>query len=194
MSDIFLAILPDKNNIGYTRDLQYCILKMLKSLGSSEKQYEGAFEYTVVLKDTIKISTSCIISKKIIIGPSYDPSRIPRVKYQSMIIIKILSLHLNVHLNLRSVILVKFYQFCMMAIGRVTKINAFNRDIIKYILSFINFDDMIMPLPENKCNTIYPTLLSNIIIILSEQDKENMALDCIIRNLKYIDTICSIMY
>lgn len=177
MSDyIFAALLPKKNNMGCAKDLEYCTIKMLKML-KIIRSLESLENYK---NDIIKISISCNT-----VGG-----------YKLAIIIKIHNLNSLKNLTLRDTILIKFYQFCIMAISRVSSTYkiVLNIDIIKYILSFIDFSNMIAPLNGGRYNTISLPLLRNIIIVLLGQDIQNELLNTIIQNLSHIGKICPILY
>jgi hypothetical protein len=89
-------------------------------------------------------------------------------------------------LNLHKEITTKFYQFCMMALNR-----AFNLDIAHNILSFIDFKNLFIPLEEERCARISPELLVNIMIVLSEQDIKNEALNGVMSELAPLRDSCS---
>jgi hypothetical protein len=89
-------------------------------------------------------------------------------------------------LNLHKEITTKFYQFCMMALNR-----AFNLDIANNILSFIDFEHLFIPLPSDRCARISPELLINIMIVLSEQDVKNIALNSVMHELVPLIDSCS---
>uniref|UniRef100_A0A6C0HZV8 Uncharacterized protein n=1 Tax=viral metagenome TaxID=1070528 RepID=A0A6C0HZV8_9ZZZZ len=112
----------------------------------------------------------------------------------------------DIYLNLHKIIAIKFYQFCMMAIIRVSTVSAvdtvstvstistislLNIDIIKNILSFIDFDFIIQP-PAHRCLKISPLFLFTIMRVISEQDQKNKALNELMLNLPSPIFSCSI--
>jgi hypothetical protein len=88
-------------------------------------------------------------------------------------------------LNLHKIITTKFYQFCMMVF-----IKTFNLRIANNILSFIDFKDLFIPLQWNRCACISPTLLFNVMKVLSNQDIKNTALNDVICELVLLTNSC----
>jgi len=88
-------------------------------------------------------------------------------------------------LNLHKVITNKFYQFYIMALTR-----TFNLDIANNILSFIDFKDLFIPLEIDRCAIISPTLLFNIMKVLSNQDIKEKALNNVMCELVPLTNSC----
>jgi hypothetical protein len=119
----------------------------------------------------------------------------------TIILTKIYDKPADIYLNLHKIIAIKFYQFCMMAIIRVATVgivdtdtvnkSLLNIDIIKNILSFIDFNLIIQP-PAHRCLQICPLFLFSIMRMISEQDQKNKELNQLMLNLPSPIISCSI--
>jgi hypothetical protein len=90
-------------------------------------------------------------------------------------------------LNLHKAITTKFYKFCMMTLLH----KKINEDIAHNILSFIDFNHLFIPLGRDRSARISPKLLINIMIVLSEQDVKNKALNAVMVELVPLRNSCS---
>jgi len=96
-----------------------------------------------------------------------------------------------IYLNLYDEIALKYKQYC---INTMDKVFA-NNDITKYILSYIDFTQVLSKVSLNRCARISTNLLYNIIIVLSEQDINYKSLNIVICKLiNPIDTYLKIQY
>jgi hypothetical protein len=178
--DKFAALVPSEDTLESATELRISIMDKFKDLGAIIYD-SNCNEITAIFKNTIRISIYtngvnenywilkidvfyCPLS---LIERFCPPSEYPR-------------------LNLHKEITTKFYQFCMMALNR-----AFNIDIAHNILSFIDFTNIFIPLPSDRCARISPELLINIMIVLSEQDIKNEALNGVMHELVPLIDSCS---
>lgn len=175
MSDyIFAALVPpqDGARLKDARTLRsYMVKKFNRHLGATINYRASDEAFILTFNNSIKLEIYLfknIYNNTIILTKIYDKTA-------------------DIYLNLHKIIAIKCYQFCIMAIGRVS---ALNIDIIKKILSFIDFN-LIQPTAHRRLQ-ISPLLLFSIMRILSEQDKKNVALNQVILNLPSPRFSCSI--
>jgi hypothetical protein len=173
MSDyIFAALVPpqDGAQLKDAKNLRsYMVKKFSRYLGA--KIDYRALDETFILTFNNNIKLEIYLFKNI---------------YNNTIILTKISA--DIYLNLHKIIAIKFYQFCMMAIHRVSLLDI---NIIKNILSFINFDFIIQP-PAHRRLQISPLYLFTIMSILSKQDQKNKALNQLMLNLPSPIISCSI--
>lgn len=176
----FAALVPLEDTIESATKLRISIMNKFKDLGAIIYD-SNCNEITAIFKNMIRISIYtngvnenywilkidvlyCPIS---LIKRFCPPSEYPR-------------------LNLHKEITTKFYQFCIMVLNRI-----FTLDIINNILSFIDFTNLFIPLEEERSARISPELLINIMIVLSEQDIKNEALNTAMVELASLRDSCS---
>lgn len=176
----FAALVPLEDTIESATKLRLCIMNKFKDLGAIIYD-SNCNEITAIFKNTIRISIYTngvnenywILNIDIFYCPLSlikrfcPPSKYPR-------------------LNLHKEITTKFYQFCMMTLH-----TKFNVDIAHNILSFIDFTNLFIPLEEERSARISPELLINIMIVLSEQDIRNEALNTVMVELASLRDSCS---
>uniref|UniRef100_A0A6C0HZT3 Uncharacterized protein n=1 Tax=viral metagenome TaxID=1070528 RepID=A0A6C0HZT3_9ZZZZ len=178
--DNFAALVPSEDTLELATELRISIMDKFKDLGAIIYDSE-CNEITAIFKNTIRIS---IFTNGV--NENYWILKID-VCYCPLSLIKRFCPPLEYpRLNLHKEITTKFYQFCMMVLNRV-----FNLDIANNILNFIDFKHLFIPLPSDRCARISPELLYNIMIVLSEQDVKNEALNSVMRELVSLTDSCS---
>jgi hypothetical protein len=178
--DKFAALVPSEDTLESATKLRISIMDKFKDLGAIIYDSE-CNEITAIFNNTIRIS---IYTNGV--NENYWILKID-VCYCPLSLIKRFCPPLEYpRLNLHKEITVKFYQFCMMGLNRV-----FNLDIANNILSFIDFKHLFIPLSSDRCARISPELLVNIMIVLSEQDVKNEALNAVMCELVPLTDSCS---
>ena len=161
---IFAAVMPvDGNNLRIVNhayvanEFMPSILNIFKQLGA-----------------TIKGTQSAIFNN----GISIDM----QIEYNTMVPPHYISIEVFISkrggspLNLYDEMALKYKQYCINVMD-----NAFaNNDITKYILSYIDFTQVLSNVSPNRCACISTNLLYNIIIVLSEQDINYKSLNIVI--------------
>jgi hypothetical protein len=142
---------------------------------------------------TIEGTKSAIFNNEILIDMKIEYNVTKRPNYISIEVFiakKKPSSFSIIDLNLYDEIALKYKQYC---IDVMYKLFA-NNDITKYILSYIDFTQVLSKVSPNKCACVSTNLLYNIIIVLSEQDINYKSLNIVICKLiNPIDTYFNII-
>ena len=180
MNNMFAALVPKKDTLGSAKRLRNYIMYRFKKLGAIIDNSEY-IDKNAVFKNKIRIfiHTNRVNEKYWIL--------IVEVYYCDIFTRCLCCINNHPCLNLHKAITTKFYQFCMMALLHT----KFNVDIAHNILSFIDFNKLFIPLGRGRSPRISPKLLINIMIVLSEQDVKNKALNAVMVELVLLMDSCS---